>query len=419
MNSLKNFVDKLEVDTIIVITPHGTLFRDAISLIVEENLNGTFTNFARPDIQMSFSNNIPLLKEIINEANKQDIPVVELTNEKYNVELDWGILVPLYFIAKEKNYQVIPITYGLLTSEELKIFGQVIRKAVKKSDNNVFILASGDLSHKLKEDGPYGFNKAGPKFDDEVFDIIKKAEFNRFIDFDMKLADEAGECGLRSFQILAGALYGLKIDTEVYSHEEPFGVGYMTAAIKINENLNDDKRKAIIDIAKFSISKFLENGERLSEEDIESIIDKKIFRELKSERAGSFVTLHKGSSLRGCIGTILPVRDNVIQEILNNAISAAFEDPRFPPLSHDEFKDLNFSVDILSKPEKISSLEELDVKKYGVIVSKGFKRGLLLPNLDGVETVEHQVLIALQKAGIRPEEVFSLERFEVVRYEED
>lgn len=418
MNQLKSFVDKLEVDTIIVISPHGTLFRDAISVIVEENLFGDFTNFARPDIQMSFSNNLPLIEKIFYEANKLDIPIAKLTKDKFKVDLDWGVLVPLYFINKDKAYNIIPITYGLLPPEDLKRFGRAIRSAIIKSASDVFLLASGDLSHKLKVDGPYGFDDAGPKFDDEVFDIINKSEFNRFINFDTQLADDAGECGLRSFQILAGVLDELNIESKVFSHESPFGVGYMTAAIKINDNLDDSKRKAIIDIAKFSIRRFLENGERANEEDLVDIINKRVFRDLKSKRAGVFVSLHKGNNLRGCIGTILPVRENIIQEILNNALSAAFEDPRFPPITTDELEELNFSVDLLSKPKAISSLDELDVKRYGVIVSNGFRRGLLLPNLDGVDDVEHQVLIALNKAGIRPEEGFSLERFEVIRYEE-
>lgn len=139
---------------------------------------------------------------------------------------------------------------------------------------------------------------------------------------------------------------------------------------------------------------------------------------LLSERAGAFVSLKKHGELRGCIGTIAPTQDNVANEIIMNAISAGTRDPRFPPVRPEELDELVCSVDILGDPEQVSSLDELDVKRYGVIVTNGHRRGLLLPDLDGVNTPEQQVHIAMQKAGISPEEPIGLERFEVVRHVE-
>ena len=123
--------------------------------------------------------------------------------------------------------------------------------------------------------------------------------------------------------------------------------------------------------------------------------------------------------LRGCIGTIKPVRSNLAEEIIENAISAGTEDPRFRPVSKEELAELDYSVDVLQEPEPVSSIEELDPKRYGVIVSKGFRRGLLLPNLDGVNTVEDQIRIALMKAGISEDEDYKLERFEVTRHQQE
>ncbi|MBQ1490464.1 MAG: AmmeMemoRadiSam system protein A, partial [Blautia sp.] len=138
--------------------------------------------------------------------------------------------------------------------------------------------------------------------------------------------------------------------------------------------------------------------------------------ELTNTKAGVFVSLHKMGQLRGCIGTILPTRPSVAEEIMANAISASTSDPRLSPVEPGELSQLEISVDVLSPPEKISSTEELDVKRYGVIVSRKGKRGLLLPNLEGVDTVAEQVAIARQKAGIGPSEEVSLERFEVIRH---
>ncbi|MHB1485061.1 MAG: AmmeMemoRadiSam system protein A [Saccharofermentanales bacterium] len=133
-------------------------------------------------------------------------------------------------------------------------------------------------------------------------------------------------------------------------------------------------------------------------------------------RAGVFVSLKKRGLLRGCIGTISPTQKNVAEEIIKNAISSGTQDPRFEPVNEDELEELVYSVDILRSPEMIHSLDELDVKRYGVIVSKGFRRGLLLPDLEGVDTPAEQVSIALRKAGISSDEAFEMERFEVVRY---
>ncbi len=133
-------------------------------------------------------------------------------------------------------------------------------------------------------------------------------------------------------------------------------------------------------------------------------------------QAGVFVSLKKHGDLRGCIGTFLPQQDNIALEIINNAVSAATHDPRFPPVTEDELDDLDYSVDVLSTPEPVNSRDELDPKRYGIIVSHGNRRGLLLPDLEGVDTVEQQLEITMMKAGIRPGEDVSIERFEVKRY---
>lgn len=137
--------------------------------------------------------------------------------------------------------------------------------------------------------------------------------------------------------------------------------------------------------------------------------------ELKKQ-AGAFVSLKKNGQLRGCIGTILPTESDVAKEIIRNAISAATADPRFPEVSATEFPSLEVSVDILGAPEKIVSLTELDPKRFGVIVLRGARSGLLLPDLAGVDTAEEQVEIACQKAGINQSESIEMFRFEVVRY---
>lgn len=134
------------------------------------------------------------------------------------------------------------------------------------------------------------------------------------------------------------------------------------------------------------------------------------------EKAGVFVSLKKHGQLRGCIGTFEPTTVNIAQEIISNAVSSATRDPRFMPVTPAELPDLTYSVDVLTCPVPVNSVKELDPRKYGVIVESGGRRGLLLPDLEGVDTAEHQIQICRQKAGIYPDEPVKLYKFEVKRY---
>ena len=161
---------------------------------------------------------------------------------------------------------------------------------------------------------------------------------------------------------------------------------------------------------------------RLAKETVESYIregktpkPRELTPEMR-ERAGVFVSLHKHGQLRGCIGTFEPTKDNVAEEIIANAINSSTGDPRFPPVTASELDDLEYSVDILTKPEPVTDISQLDPKKYGVIVESGWKKGLLLPDLEGVDSVEEQIAICRLKAGISASEPVKLYRFQVRRF---
>lgn len=139
-------------------------------------------------------------------------------------------------------------------------------------------------------------------------------------------------------------------------------------------------------------------------------------KELFERRAGTFVTLHNlDGSLRGCIGTFSPARENLAYEIRDNAIAAATRDPRFSPVEPEELPYIVVNVDVLSPYEQVKTIDELDPKKYGIIVQKGWRRGLLLPDIEGVNTVEEQIRIAKLKAGIFDDD-FEIFKFTVERY---
>ena len=164
----------------------------------------------------------------------------------------------------------------------------------------------------------------------------------------------------------------------------------------------------LVQLARETIERYVRQGQRTAVPEELS--------ELLASQAGAFVSLHLGGELRGCIGTIGPTQDTLAAEVIQNAISAATRDPRFPPVTPQELDDLEISVDVLEPAERVASLADLDPKQYGVIVERGSRRGLLLPDLEGVDTPEQQVSIALRKAWIGPHEDYVLYRFRVTRY---
>jgi AmmeMemoRadiSam system protein A len=173
--------------------------------------------------------------------------------------------------------------------------------------------------------------------------------------------------------------------------------------------MKDKKESTYVRLARETIENYIKYGKIISP-------PKDLPEEIINQKAGAFVSLKKYGNLRGCIGTFLPTEENIAAEIIRNAISAATGDPRFPPVTISELNDLTISVDILSPPEEVEDISQLNPKKYGVIVSSGFKKGLLLPDLEGVDTVEEQIDITKRKAGIYPGEKVKLYRFEVKRY---
>lgn len=164
----------------------------------------------------------------------------------------------------------------------------------------------------------------------------------------------------------------------------------------------------IVKLAKEAVETYIREGKIISP-------PAKLAAELK-KRAGVFVSLHKFGQLRGCIGTFEPTRENIAEELIANAISSATRDPRFPPVTAGELKDMEYSVDVLTQPRPVKDKSRLDPKKHGLLVECDFKKGLLLPDLEGVDSVERQIGICCQKAGILPGEPIKLSCFRVKRY---
>ena len=415
-------------EVLIVTSPHCVMYTDYFHISPGKGASGDMSAFGAPQTRLMAEYDGELRDELVRQAEEANIQAGTL-GEK-DPSLDHGTFLPLYFL-REAGVDCPILRIGLSGFPPLEHYrlGQCIARAVDQLGRRAVFVASGDLSHKLKEDGPYGYVPEGPAFDNRVTDAMAAGDFLQFLTMDAGLCDRAAECGLRSFQIMAGALDGLSVDAKLLSYEGTFGVGYGIATFTVtgpDENrrfarqceeimrVRLAERKAAEDpwvrLARLSLETFVRTGKQLD------VLPDGLPDEMTTRAAGAFVSLHTHGQLRGCIGTTGPTRSNVAWEIVQNAISACSRDPRFDPVRVDELDSLEYSVDILGEPEAVFSQAELDVKKYGVIVSCGGRRGLLLPDLEGVDTVEQQIEIARRKGGISSGERYTLERFEVVRH---
>ena len=414
-------------ETIIVTSPHAVLYADYFHISPGEDATGDFGSFRAPEVRFAEKYDTELVKAICALAKEKDFPAGTL-GERDRC-LDHGTMVPLYFIEQQyTGFRLVRVGLSGLSHAEHYEFGQIIRQAVEQTGRKAVLIASGDLSHKLQEYGPYGFAEEGPEYDRRIMDAAGRAAFGEMLTFEESFLDKAAECGHRSFLIMAGALDGMNVEAKVYTHEDVTGVGYGICSFRPTEP--NGERRFLERYRAEQEEKLRQRRERedpyvrLARETVESwVLDRKTpgvpdwaTAEMKQNRAGVFVSIHKDGKLRGCIGTFLPTRECIAKEIISNAVSASTRDPRFDPIGPEELKWLEINVDVLSTPKPIGSKEELDVKRYGVIVSSGSRRGLLLPDLDGVDTVDEQVDIARRKAGIREQDPITLERFEVVRH---
>lgn len=420
-------IAELAPETIVVTSPHSVLYADYFHISPGKHARGDFGAFGAPSQTMECSYDMEFAEALSEEAEKKGLPAGPLGER--DPLLDHGVMVPLSFINRAcHGFRLVRCSLSGLGPMQHYAFGQCIAETAERLQRRVVLIASGDLSHKLKEDGPYGFAPEGPEFDRQITEAMKAGDFLRFLSFDPDLCESAAECGLRSFVILAGAFDRLSVTPEFFSYEGPYGVGYAVCGFTPGETDDSrhfaeqyarqreqelrerkDSEDAYVRLARLSLETWVREGRRAS-------LPEGLPPELTRSRAGVFVSLKKDGQLRGCIGTILPVHGSIADEILRNAVSAGTRDPRFDAVTENELPDLIYSVDVLGKTEPIRSMNELDTKRYGVIVRRGDRSGLLLPNLAGIDTSQKQVEIALEKGGISPDESYTMERFEVVRH---
>ncbi len=403
----------LQPDTLIIISPHSPLFEDGFYLGPGAGEKGDLRRFGAPQVSFEIDYDQALGGLIAQMAAQEGLSLGGRATP-----LDHGVTVPLHFLREQAAGQ-LPWRFVRLGISGLDFkahyrLGSLIARAAAQLGRSCCVIASGDLSHYLRDDGPYGYREEGPRYDAQVMDILSRAAFDELLALPEALCEQAGECGQRSFVSMAGCFDGLAVSARQLSYQDLTGVGY--GVVIFEPGQEEASRRYLgeqdpyVALARQSMTHYVTTGRRMKQPD-------NLPQEMTSRQAGVFVSLHLRGELRGCIGTIAPTQATVADEIIDNAISAAVRDPRFPPVREVELAHIDCSVDVLEPPEDITSPDQLDVERYGVIVSLGARRGLLLPNLEGVDSVAEQIDIARRKAGIPSGAPYQLQRFRVVRHQ--
>ena len=232
LKSLNLKLRKLKPETLVVITPHGLIYPDRFNVCAMPFLEGSLAHFGA-DVHRRYQNDLEIVYRLDQLAQKERIPVLPYDNGEEVYELDHGVLVPLYYLARGLRTKVVPITYSYLSIPLHYAFGQVLGKVITESTKKIAVIASGDLSHRLKY-SQYGYAPEGEVFDRLVIKLLQKGDASGILSLDEELIEKAGECGYRSIVILLGVLDQRKWKARILSYEAPFGIGYLVTEIKFS-----------------------------------------------------------------------------------------------------------------------------------------------------------------------------------------
>jgi AmmeMemoRadiSam system protein A len=410
-------------DLVVLVSPHAPSVADAFAIESSARLTGSLADFGAPSAHLEYAGDARFAHALLDRLSQAEIPVVDRASVPTlrSGILDHGVIVPMSFLDPDGRWPLVVLSVSWLDLPTHRELGRLVAQTADDLGVRLAFIASGDCSHRLTPDAPAGFDPQAAEFDRQLVEHIEASRFDELELIDPWLIESAGECGLRSFIALGGATAPAR--ARVLAYEGPWGVGYLTAVV--NEHLaatgadsfdsSADRPDAadapahheLVKLARTAIEAFVTGQPGLTPV---APVDPSL-----PARAGTFVSLHRGDDLRGCIGTITPTEPDLAHEVVRNAIQAASADPRFSPVSAEELPLLDIKVDVLHAPEPCT-FDDLDPSIYGVIVAHGGRRGLLLPDLPGVTTPAQQVDIARRKAGISADEPYTLERFRVRRY---
>ena len=439
INELVGELARLKPDTIVLISPHAPSFSDYLYFYDQDELIGDLSSFGAPQVRVSLKQDQEYFEQLTLALHAAGLASGSLNAQqmkKFLAEekLDHGSVVPLYFLHRAGSFRLVVMASAGLPLPDLYKVGQIIRDTAALLGRKILIVASGDQSHKVNKESPYGTTVEGAEYDRVVVEALQNGDLVKILSIEHILRQKAAECGFRSMVMLCGAFAGRAVKGRVFSYEAPYGIGYCVASVEpdpdrtgsvpdaLSTALSRMRQKdeagqlsasAPVRIAREALENYVYNHRMSKTEEFAALVKDETWL---NNRSAVFVSLKKFGELRGCIGTTKPTASSIVDEIIQNAVSAGQHDPRFDPVEADELPDLTYSVDVLGVPEPVAGAKDLDPSVYGVIVQDGSHSGLLLPDLEGVDTVRDQLAIACRKAGIRPGQAYKIKRFRVDRY---
>jgi AmmeMemoRadiSam system protein A len=403
-------------DAIAVISPHAPRDRRAFGVCGEDALQGRFERFGVPEVGVELLGAPELARAVRESARRLAVETCPLSGR----ELDHGALVPMYFVRRAGwtgPTLLLSLPYPGTGAEP--VMGRALSEAARALGQRLCVLASGDMSHRLIHGAPAGYHPEARAFDARFTDLIARGELHDAVQIDVALRELAAEDVVDSCAVAAGAVDFDATGHRVLHYEGPFGVGYLEAVL--HETAHGADEHAEGDPS--------ETGAGQPPAELLAIARASIAAHLRDERyrpralrppwrrsRGVFVTLRtRDHELRGCVGHMEPLFVTLAQEVAACAAAAATRDSRFAPVSADELDGLRIEISLLGEARAVESMADLDPTRYGVVVSSGARRGVLLPGIDGIHTAREQVRIAAAKAGLSPAAALTLQRFEVTK----
>lgn len=419
MREAASAVLRAQPESVVMISPHSPRQPGAFGFWADDPIAGSFAPFGAPQVQASLPNDRHLLRAIISEASARNVRTWLIRHR----ELDHGALVPMWFLAAAGwSGPTVLLSLNYPGEGGLTSLGEAIAAAANTLSSRIAVVASGDMSHRLKEGAPCGFHPGAHRFDETFVRHVRAGEYRKILSINAELRELAAEDVADSTIIAAAASGWDATGHRLLNYEGPFGVGYGVAILfapaagREGNSPADAKAQPregdlLPGIARRSVQTALRSS-------IETA--PLAGGDYLSQSHGVFVTIrHQDGRLRGCVGTIEPASKNLIAETWRNARLAALRDARFTPVSAGELPGLRFHVSVVHSVENIASPAELNPSRYGLIVSvSDGRRGVLLPGIESIKTVEQQIQIARQKAWIGPGEPVKLQRFQVDEFTE-
>jgi MEMO1 family protein len=433
-------------ETLVLVSPHSPRRPGAFGLWRTSQLRGSLERFGSPEDRVGLPLNRTFADELETEAARRGLRTWHIPDKS----LDHGAVVPLcYLVAAGWKGPTVILSLNYPGEGGLEELGHAIAIVAQERRQHTAIIASGDMSHRLTPEAPSGFHPDGRRFDEALIALLREGAYREIARIDSELEESAAEDAADSTRIAVTAVGYQTEGHEVLSYEGPFGVGYGVAILFEQKSAGDSVAASALarspERERVEVSDSILARSRPQESTTQSGVLSRLAElpvvarraveaalgsgpksppfqatgELTGRR-GVFVTLRtENGKLRGCIGTLAPTEKDLVEETWRLAVAAASHDYRFQPVTAAELPGMHFSVTVLGELEPVASPDELNPAVYGVVVtSADGRKGVLLPDIAGIDSVAEQIAISRDKAGIGSDEPVRLQRFQAESFKE-